>query len=178
MVNRDSSTRRRTKGCEGFDGLGLAEEHRPDGYDDDGDGMPNWWETAVGTDPATADNNGDDDGDGYTNLEDYLNWMACPNFTINEHGTVTIDMKEYFRGYNNKPSFNIGTEGSVRYADKGNGVFDFDRSTGGAMPLAAAEVTATDADNAGQYTRTFNFYLPPTETGISTKHKALEADTL
>lgn len=158
-------------GCEGFDGLGLTEVHRPDGYDEDGDGMPYWWEMAVGTDPGVADNNGDDDGDGYTNLEDYLNWMACPHFTINEHETVTIDMKEYFRGYNNQPSFSIRTEGDVRYSDKGNGVVDFERSTGEAMPLAAAVVTATDADNAGQYTRTFNFYLPPTGTGISAKQK-------
>lgn len=41
--------------------------------DTDHDGMPDAWETARGLDPNVADNNGDDDGDGYTNLEEFLN---------------------------------------------------------------------------------------------------------
>jgi hypothetical protein len=40
--------------------------------DRDRDGMPDDWERANGTDPARADNNGDVNGDGYTNLENYL----------------------------------------------------------------------------------------------------------
>jgi len=44
--------------------------------DGDGDGMPDWWESAAGTNPAVADNNGDLDLDGYTNLENYLNAIA------------------------------------------------------------------------------------------------------
>jgi hypothetical protein len=46
--------------------------------DGDGDGMPDDWEALYGTDPAKADNNGDLDGDGYTNLEEYLHWAARP----------------------------------------------------------------------------------------------------
>jgi len=41
--------------------------------DTDGDGMPDSWETAYGTNPNVADNNGDLDSDGYTNLEEYIN---------------------------------------------------------------------------------------------------------
>ncbi|HEX2852890.1 MAG TPA: Ig-like domain-containing protein, partial [Opitutaceae bacterium] len=44
--------------------------------DTDGDGSPDWWEEAAGTNPAVADNNGDINGDGYTNLENYLNAIA------------------------------------------------------------------------------------------------------
>jgi hypothetical protein len=40
--------------------------------DTDGDGMPDVWETAQGLDPKTADGAADRDGDGWTNLEDYL----------------------------------------------------------------------------------------------------------
>jgi hypothetical protein len=41
--------------------------------DSDNDGMPDVWETARGLNPNNAaDRNGDDDGDGYTNLEAFL----------------------------------------------------------------------------------------------------------
>ncbi len=45
--------------------------------DADRDGMADAWERARGLDPAKADDrNGDDDGDGYTNLEEYLNSLV------------------------------------------------------------------------------------------------------
>jgi hypothetical protein len=44
--------------------------------DTDNDGMPNAWETANGTNPNVADHNGDANGNGYPNLEDYLNSLA------------------------------------------------------------------------------------------------------
>ena len=40
--------------------------------DADLDGMPDYWEIAAGLNPNLADHNGDADGNGYTNLEDYL----------------------------------------------------------------------------------------------------------
>lgn len=42
------------------------------GPDTDGDGMPDAWERAHRLDPARADGNEDRDGDGMTNLEDWL----------------------------------------------------------------------------------------------------------
>ena len=45
-------------------------------FDTDSDGMSDTWESANGTDPDTADNNEDLDGDGWTNLEEYLHYMA------------------------------------------------------------------------------------------------------
>jgi hypothetical protein len=45
--------------------------------DGDGDGMPDDWERALGLDPANAaDGGADPDGDGHTNLEDWLNSLA------------------------------------------------------------------------------------------------------
>ena len=45
--------------------------------DFDGDGMPDAWETAAGLDPGDKkDGAADPDGDGYTNLEDYLNSLV------------------------------------------------------------------------------------------------------
>ena len=50
---------------------------RPANYDTDGDGMPDIWEAAIGTNPAVADNNGSIENNGYTNLENYLNEVAA-----------------------------------------------------------------------------------------------------
>ncbi|MFK7887169.1 MAG: pectate lyase [Gammaproteobacteria bacterium] len=45
--------------------------------DTDGDGMPDTWERSMGLDPADArDGSRDADGDGYTNLEVFLNSLA------------------------------------------------------------------------------------------------------
>ncbi len=44
--------------------------------DTDQDGMPDTWETARGLDPNSADDTGDDDADGYTNIEEYLSCLV------------------------------------------------------------------------------------------------------
>jgi pectate lyase len=44
--------------------------------DTDRDGMPNFWETANGANPNVADHNGDVNGNGYRNIEDYVNSLV------------------------------------------------------------------------------------------------------
>ena len=57
----------------------YAMERRPAHWDRDRDGMPDHWEQSKGLDPEdAADGRGDENGDGYTNLEDYLNSL-CPD---------------------------------------------------------------------------------------------------
>lgn len=46
--------------------------------DSEGDDIPDVWEAARGLDPNAKDNDGDADGDGYTNLEEYLHERANP----------------------------------------------------------------------------------------------------
>lgn len=49
---------------------------RPAGWDTDRDGMPNAWEEEHSLDPEDPrDRNDDDDGDGFTNLEEYMNGL-------------------------------------------------------------------------------------------------------
>lgn len=62
--------------------VGGWEEHpevrRPADWDVDGDAMPDAWERARGLNPNDpADGAIDPDGDGFTNLEDYLNGLAA-----------------------------------------------------------------------------------------------------
>ncbi|HSV39010.1 MAG TPA: hypothetical protein VLI04_09640 [Nocardioidaceae bacterium] len=49
----------------------------PPPADDDWDGMPNTWEVARGLDPHVKDAARDRNGDGYTNIEEYLNWLVA-----------------------------------------------------------------------------------------------------
>ena len=46
--------------------------------DSDEDGMPDSWEAGYGTNPAVNDSTLDLDGDGYSNIEDYINGLFDP----------------------------------------------------------------------------------------------------
>jgi hypothetical protein len=75
--------------------------------DTDGDGMPDEWETAVGLDPNSADNNGDINGNGYTNLEDYLNWLAAPHAIVKRNCPVDVDLRQYSSGFGPGASYSL-----------------------------------------------------------------------
>jgi pectate lyase len=54
--------------------------------DSDHDGMPDKWELAVGLNPSDAnDARGDRNGDGYTNIEEYINWLPLGKPMPKEH---------------------------------------------------------------------------------------------
>ncbi len=58
----------------------YPEIRRPADWDSDRDGLPGKWERDKGLDPEDpSDGALDPDGDGYTHLEDYLNWLAAGN---------------------------------------------------------------------------------------------------
>ena len=77
----------------------YPEEHRAADFDTDQDGMPDWWEQLTGSNPATANQNDDPDGDGWTLLEDYLDFMAHPYVVIPQNGEGSIDLKAHFEGF-------------------------------------------------------------------------------
>lgn len=62
--------------------------------DSDGDGMPDEWETANGLNPNKNDANGDIDGNGYTNIEDYINSLARKSDYIMSPTNVKVNMKD------------------------------------------------------------------------------------
>lgn len=76
----------------------YGSETRPVDFDTDHDGMPNVWEAAHGLDPAVANNNADPDNDGYTQLEDYLNYLAGPHSSTAKNSTVDISLAPFARG--------------------------------------------------------------------------------
>lgn len=149
---------------EGFSGLNIYEASRPADFDTDQDGMPDWWEEVTGVTESNADNN----GDGYTNLEDYLNWMALPHYTITFGSQATINLKQLFRGYDNQPKFVVtpNDDNLVCIADNNDSTYTIKANTN-AKTLSGITITATDADNNGSMTRQINFYITDYATAIS-----------
>jgi hypothetical protein len=87
-------------------------ETRADNWDTDHDGLPDWWENVYGLNTNSAaddysDANADNDKDGYTNLEDYLGWMANPHYFVTTGNTLSVDLNNYTTGYTSKPVFSI-----------------------------------------------------------------------
>jgi Bacterial Ig domain len=80
----------------GWENYGSAA--RPANFDTDGDGLPDEWETAHGLNPGAENHNADPDNDGYTQLEDYLNFLSSPHASTAEGAAVDIPLLPYGRG--------------------------------------------------------------------------------
>lgn len=82
---------------------------RASNWDSDKDGLPDFWETHYGLKTNSSagdfsDANADPDKNGYTRLEEYLNWMAETHYFVTS-GTQTIDLSNLFRGYTSSPTY-------------------------------------------------------------------------
>lgn len=148
-------------GCEGFDleKLGIVNAQRDSNWDTDQDGIPDWFEALTGTNPSTANNNEDHDGDYYTDLEEYLNWIAVPNFII--EGDRQVTLKDYFAGYK-APTYSITTACGVTASEAG-GVLTVTPSAT-ASKLFTLKVKATE--DGISLERDFHFAYAYGTTGI------------
>lgn len=88
----------------GYASLDIEEASREEGWDSDLDGIPDWFEALAGTDPMTPNNNDDRDGDFFTDLEEYLAWIASPNYIID--GSIEISLPTFFAGYD-APTYEV-----------------------------------------------------------------------
>ena len=68
--------------------------------DSDQDGMPDFWEQALGSNPNVADSLTPGTG-GYTKLENYLNWLAAPHAVASKNSFVDVDLRQYTTGFTN-----------------------------------------------------------------------------
>jgi hypothetical protein len=83
----------------GFQSLDILKATRESDWDTDQDGIPNWFESLLGSNPNVANNNNDTDGDGYTDLEEWLDWLSQPHLTLAPDAATTIDLRPYFAGF-------------------------------------------------------------------------------
>jgi hypothetical protein len=97
----------------------YGNESRPADYDSDNDGLPDWWEIEVSkTNPHSpandfSDANADPDRNGFTHLDDFLNWMGDLHYFVASGDK--INLKTLTSGYTATPTFSIdgSTNGSV-----------------------------------------------------------------
>ena len=149
------------------DDIGGWEEYgkaaRPADWDTDNDGLPDWWETIHGFNPRSpaadfSEGNSDSDGDGYTALEDYLNWMAKPHADCVAGASVDIDLQALSRGYlKTRPRFTLTNpvNGVVKLIGGGHARFT---ASDAADALDAFTYTVTDSAGDSM-TRTIGIHI-------------------
>ncbi|WP_175414875.1 fibronectin type III domain-containing protein [Nibricoccus aquaticus] len=93
---------------------------RATNFDTDNDGLPDWWETMKGLNPNSGsgnftDSNADPDGDGFTHLEDYLNWLAVPHVATTAGTAVDVPLLPLTKGFATTSTYTVSapTGGTV-----------------------------------------------------------------
>lgn len=100
----------------GNDGYGIITPGTA-AVDTDGDGIPDYYEEATGSNPNVADSLTPSAG-GYTLLENYLNWLAAPHAATMTNTPVLVDLIQFTGGYTNaSPVYSAGnpTNGTVTF---------------------------------------------------------------
>jgi hypothetical protein len=119
--------------------------------DTDHDGMPDYWEAAVGLNPNLAsDRSQINTVTGYTRLEEYLNWLADAHALCDRNGTVDVSLRAATGGATNLTySVTSGGNGTVTLLGDGyTARFTAAANTNG---VAGFTFTATDPVTAASF---------------------------
>ena len=151
--------------------------------DADLDGMPDYWETALGWTSGTQDHNTalpssgglvsglsflpPNTPAGYTRLEEYLHFKAIPHAAINRNisgtpSSISVDLRRYTRGFKKAPvtfSFSNISNGSVSL--QSNGYTAVFTPTVNYAGRARFDFTVTDGDG-GTWTQTLGVLVKTT----------------
>ncbi len=125
-----SGTTTYTGGISGLPGLPDSQEDvggwdaypssvRDPQWDSDDDGLPDWWESIHGLDIHSppgdfSDCHADLDGNGYSNLEEYLRQMGEPHVFCAGGDPVVLDLSRYARGFTDAPTFSVVSQSNGR----------------------------------------------------------------
>lgn len=119
--------------------------------DSDKDGMPDYFEEAMGYDSAKDDAMTKED-DGYVRIEKYINWLGAMHAQVAGNGTLDFDLRTITRGFQEvKPSYTVSAaeNGTVELAGDGyTARFTPDKNFKG---LASFKYTVKGNDNT-EYT--------------------------
>ena len=89
--------------------------------DSDKDGMPDYFEEAMGYDTA-KDDAMTKESDGYVRIEKYINWLGAMHAQVAGNGTLDFDLRTITRGFQEvKPSYTVSAaeNGSVELQNDG-----------------------------------------------------------
>ena len=151
---------------------------RPEDFDNDNDGLPTWWEELHGSNPNSAegdlsDANADPDSNGYTVLEDYLEWMSVPHYYLEENASDTIDLLIFTAGYTNNPTYTeIGSKDDISVVFNGSNAIITPQS--GAEGICYIYFMVTDAEGATMK-RKLGFCIGATEPESIVSARDIEA---
>lgn len=137
----------------------FASETRSADWDTDHDGLPNWWEKAFGLNENSkagdfSDANQDTDKDGFTQLDNYLDWLAQPHYFVNSGEKKVLSAADYFKGYENKPVYTFSNLKNGKFVLKGKEI----EFTAVEKGFASFVLTVKDADGDSM-SRTINFFV-------------------
>jgi hypothetical protein len=116
--------------------------------DTDNDGMPDSWEKMNGANYTVADNNGDANNDGYTNLENYL---GCLVGEFSNCNTIVTDVEEEVKTSTNEAvcypnpfheSFSLKMEGAFHYSVYGLTGVELERGSGEGIATLGAGLSS------------------------------------
>ena len=112
--------------------------------DTDNDGMPDYWELAMGSNATTADSMVIA-SNGYTRLENYINWLADPHVAGTGSSSVDLNLSAYTGGFAATPAFSVSNavNGSVSLLSDGKTARFV--PNGGFSGLGSYKFTVTDS---------------------------------
>jgi len=128
--------------------------------DSDNDGMPDFWENAMGSDPKTNDAM-TVGSDGYALIEEYANWLGMPHARAQNNAPVDVDLVAFTRGFQS-----VSPTCSVTGASKGTVVLQSDGHTARFTPssgitgLGAFSFTVKGSDGTS-WTSSVSVLLEP-----------------
>ncbi len=149
----------------------YPEEQRAADWDTDQDGMPDWWEQCVGSNASVANQNDDPNGDGWTLLEDYLEFMAHPYIIMATNGEASIDLKQHFAGFYGQngqsvtPSYTLDKQTNGLYAPRIDGsILTVKATKPDTQSVGWLNVTVSDGETT--FTQRFGVAITGGATGI------------
>jgi hypothetical protein len=149
----------------------YPEEQRAADWDTDQDGMPDWWEQCIGSNASVANQNDDPNGDGWTLLEDYLEFMAHPYIMVATNGEASIDLKQHFAGFYGQngqsvtPSYTLDKQTNGLYAPRIDGsILTVKATKSDTQNVDWLNVTVSDGETT--FTQRFGVAITGGATGI------------
>ena len=149
----------------------YPEEQRAADWDTDQDGMPDWWEQCIGSNASVANQNDDPNHDGWTLLEDYLEFMAHPYIMVATNGEASIDLKQHFAGFYGQngqsvtPSYTLDKQTNGLYAPRIDGsILTVKTTKPDTQSVGWLNVTVSDGETT--FTQRFGVAITGGATGI------------